>query len=130
MFHSRLHHNILCKRNLIGFFYIFLFSIFPIKGNLEIRQIIDFDVVQRNGKDYIHIKNVRVHLKLSKFSVQFKSKTGNPTVNDTVNKVVNENWREIYPELKPDLEKNIGEVIKTIISPLFNEIPYQDFYLQ
>lgn len=99
-------------------------------NNLEIRQIIDFDVVQKDGKDYIKIKNVRVHLKLSKFSVQFKSKTGNQAVNDTVNKVINENWREIFPELKPDLEKNIGDVVKSIISPIFSEIPYQGFYLQ
>lgn len=105
-----------------------LFS-FQILANLEIRQIIDFDVVQKDGKDYIKIKNVRVHLKLSKFSVQFKSKTGNQAVNDTVNKVINENWRDIFPELKPDLEKNIGDVVKSIISPIFSEIPYQGFYL-
>lgn len=106
-----------------------LFS-FQILDNLEIRQIIDFDVVQKDGKDYIKIKNIRVHLKLAKFSVQFKSKTGNQAVNDTVNKVINENWRDIFPELKPDLEKNIADVVKSIISPLFSEIPYQDFYLQ
>ncbi|XP_031635972.1 circadian clock-controlled protein-like [Contarinia nasturtii] len=99
-------------------------------SNLEIRQFVDFDVIQKNGKDYIKVKNIRVHLKLSKFSVQFKSKTGNPTVNDTINKVVNENWREIYSELKPDLEKNIGEVVKAMVTPIFSDIPYQEFFQQ
>lgn len=97
---------------------------------MELRQSIDFDVIQKDGKDFIKIKNVRVHSKLSKFHVEFKPKSGNPTVNDSINKVINENWREIYAELKPDLEKNIGEVVKSIVAPLFAEIPYQEFFLQ
>lgn len=112
--------------NIFFFFNIFHFSL---KANIEIRQIIDFDVIQKNGKDYLKIKNVRVHMKLSKFSVNFDSKTGNPTINDTINKAINENWREIYGELKPDLEKNIGDVIKALISPIFEDIPYQEFFL-
>lgn len=103
--------------------------IFLLIANLEIRQIIDFDVIQKDGKDYIKIKKVRVHLKLKKFHVEFNSKTGNPTINDTINKAINENWREIYSELKPDLEKNIGDVVKTLVSPLFDEIAYKDFFL-
>lgn len=99
-------------------------------ANVETRQFVDFDVIEKNGKEYIKIKNVRAHLKISNFSVHFKSKTGNPAVNDTVNKVINENWREIYAELKQDLEKNVGDVIKEIIAPLFDEIPYQDFFQQ
>lgn len=99
-------------------------------ANVETRQLVDFDVIQRDGKEYIKIKNVRAHLKISNFSVHFNSKTGNPAVNDTVNKVINENWREIYAELKQDLEKNVGDVIKSIIAPLFDEIPYQDFFQQ
>ncbi|XP_055295339.1 circadian clock-controlled protein daywake-like [Sitodiplosis mosellana] len=98
--------------------------------NMEIRQNIDVDVIQKNGKDYIKIKNVRVHIKLNKFSVDFKSKTGNPAINDTINKAINENWREIYAELKQDLEKSIADVIKALISPIFENMPYQEFFLQ
>lgn len=98
--------------------------------NVETRQNIEFDVIERDGKEYVKIKNVRPHLKLTNFSVQFKSKTGNPTVENTINKVINENWRELYAELKPDLEKNVGEVIKSIMSPLFDKVPYQEFFLQ
>lgn len=99
-------------------------------ANVETRQSIEFDVIERDGKEFIKIKNVRPHLKISSLSVHFNSKTGNPTVNETVNKVINENWREIYAELKQDLEKNTGDVIKSIISPLFDEIPYRDFFQQ
>lgn len=99
-------------------------------ANVETRQNIEFDVIERDGKEYVKIKNVRPHLKLTNFSVQFKSKTGNPTIEDTVNKVINENWREIYAELKPDLEKNVGDVIKSIMIPLFDRVPYQEFFLQ
>lgn len=98
-------------------------------ANVETRQSIEFDVIERNGREYIKIKNVRPHLKLTGFSVQFKSKTGNPVVEDTVNKVINENWREIYAELKPDLEKNVGDVIKAIMTPLFDKVPYEEFFL-
>lgn len=69
-------------------------------------------------------------MKLTNFSVQFKSKTGNPTIENTINQVINENWREIYAELKPDLEKNVGEVIKSIMTPLFDRVPYQEFFQQ
>lgn len=105
-------------------------SFFYRTANLEIRQIIDFDVIQKDGKDYISIKKIRVHMKLKKFTVEFNSKTGNPTINDTINKAINENWREIYGELKPDLEKNIGDVVKSIVSPLFEEFPYKEFFLE
>lgn len=109
---------------------MFVCLLFPFEANMEIRQNIDVDVIQKNGKDYIKIKNVRVHIKLTKFSVDFKSKTGNPAINDTINKAINENWREIYAELKQDLEKSIADVIKALVSPIFDEIPYQEFFSQ
>lgn len=118
------------KSNVINFsLFRFKNIIIPI-ANVETRQSIEFDVIERDGKEYIKIKNVRPHLKLTGFSVQFKSKTGNPTIENTINKVINENWREIYNELKPDLELNVGDVIKSIITPLFDSVPYQEFFLQ
>lgn len=98
--------------------------------NLEIRQIVEADVIERDGKDYLDIKNIRVHMKLSKLTIKFNSRTGNPQINETINKVINENWRDIYSELKPDLEKNTGDVIKAIVRPIFLEIPYQEFFSQ
>lgn len=67
-------------------------------------------------------------MKVNKLTIKFDSRTGNPQINETVNKVINDNWRDIYAELKPDLEKNTGEVIKSIIRPIFVEIPYREFY--
>lgn len=69
-------------------------------------------------------------MKLSKLTIKFNSRTGNPQINETINKVINDNWRDIYFELKPDLEKSIGEVIKAITRPIFLEIPYQEFFSQ
>lgn len=109
---------------------MFSCSFFLQTANLEIRQFVDFDVIQKNGKDYIIVKNVRAHMKLSKFAVEFKSKTGNSEINNTINKVINENWRDIFAALKPDLERNIGDVVKSIVAPLFEQIPYEDFFLQ
>lgn len=97
--------------------------------DIEIRQIIEAKVVEKDGKEYLDVKNVKVHLKVKKLMIKFDSRTGNPDINDTVNKVINENWRDIYNELKPDLEKNIGSVVKSLIKPMFSEVPYKDFFL-
>lgn len=105
------------------------YSISQIAENLELKQNFDVEVITKNGKDYLHIKNVIVHMKLAKLQIHFDSRTGNKDVNDSINQVVNDNWRELYKELKPDLEKNIAEVIKVIIGPLFENIPYQEFFL-
>lgn len=97
---------------------------------MEVRQILDVDVIEKNGKQYLDIKNVKVHLKVKQVYINFDSRTGNPEVNETINKVINENWRDIYKEVKPDLEKNIGEVIKALVKPMFSEIPYKEFFTQ
>lgn len=97
--------------------------------DIEIRQIIEAKVVEKDGKEYLDVKNVKVHLKVKKLMIKFDSRTGNPDINDTVNKVINENWRDIYNELKPDLEKNIGSVVKSLIKPMFSEVSYKDFFL-
>lgn len=89
----------------------------------------DTKVVERDGKEYLDIKGVRISLTVSKLSIHFNSHTGSEQINDTVNKVVNENWKDIYYELKPDLEKSIGDIIKALLKPVFNEIPYKEFYL-
>lgn len=104
-------------------------TIFISLENAEMRQIIDADVIMKNGKAYLNIKNVRINLKVSKLNIHFHSKTGNEQINDTVNKVVNDNWRDIFYEIKPDLEKSISEVITALIKPIFDEIPYEDFFL-
>lgn len=97
---------------------------------MEIRQIVEADVIEKDGKDYLDIKHVRVHMKIGKLSIKFNSRTGNPQINDTINKVINDNWQEIYQELKPDMQKNIADVVKDLIRPIFLEIPYQEFFLQ
>lgn len=97
--------------------------------NMELKQNIESEVITKNGKDYLHVKSVRVHMKLAKLQINFDSRTGSKEVNDEINKVVNQQWRDIYKEIKPDLEQNIAEVIKSMIGPLFDNIPYQDFFL-
>lgn len=106
-----------------------IYLLFSCTENVEIRQVFETQVVEKGGEEYLEIKNVRVQLTVSKLTIQFNSRTGNEAINDTVNKVVNENWKDIYYELKPDLEKNIGDVIKSLVKPMFGDIPYKDFFL-
>lgn len=117
----------------VCFKYIFLFSFFCFYvmriENVEIRQVFNTNVVEKSGREYLDIKSVRIQLIVSKLNIYFNSRTGSEEINDTVNKVVNENWKDIYYELKPDLEKSIGDVIKSLVKPMFDEMPYEDFFL-
>lgn len=86
----------------------------------------DCDIIQRNGKDYVKVKSVQLHLKVSNFSMDFKSKSIHPTINNIANKVINANWKILKAEIDHDLERYIGDVIKSIIVPITDKISIQD----
>lgn len=86
----------------------------------------DCDVIQKEGKDYIKVKNVHLHLKVSNFSMDFKSTSLHPTINNIANKVINANWERLKAEIDNDLERYIGDVIKSIIVPITDKIAIQD----
>lgn len=86
----------------------------------------DCDVVRRGGKEYVKVKSVQLHLNVSHFSMDFKSKSIHPTINNIANKVINANWKLLKTEIDSDLEKYIGDVIKSIIVPITDKISIQD----
>ena len=86
----------------------------------------DCDIIQKDGKDYVKVKSVQLHLKVSNLSMDFKSKSLNPTINKIANKVINANWKLLKAEIDNDLEKYISDVIKSIIVPITDKIAIQD----
>lgn len=86
----------------------------------------DCDIIQKDGKEYVKVKTVHLHLKVTNFSMDFKSKSLHPTINNIANKVINANWKLLKAEIDHDLEKYIGDVIKSIIVPITDKIAIQD----
>lgn len=116
------------KQTLLNFFDIRsqFIPFFVYIANVEAPVTMDCDVIQRGGKDYVQVKSVHLHLKVSHFSMDFKSKSIHPTINNIANKVINANWKLLKAEIDSDLEKYIGDVIKSIIVPITDKISIQD----
>lgn len=95
-------------------------------ANVEAPVTMDCDVIQKDGKDYIKVKNVHLHLKVSNFAMDFKSTSLHPTINNIANRVINANWERLKAEIDNDLERYIGDVIKSIIVPITDKIAIQD----
>lgn len=95
-------------------------------ANVEAPVTMDCDVIKKNGKDFIKVKNVQLHMKVSNLTMDFKSNSLNPTINNIANRVLNANWERLKAEIDKDLEKYVGDVIKSIIVPITEKIPIQD----
>lgn len=85
--------------------------------------------VQRNGKNYIIIKNLSVRNQVSNFKgyVEYVNAI-EAAIYSLVNGVINASWRMFKPILDPTINRAIGEVLIEIIEPIFNEISMQDFF--
>lgn len=97
-------------------------------ANVRISLNFDTVVIQRDGKHYLEIKDVRPQLKIGQFSAKSSCKNMAPIINHFMDSAVNFHQKLYLSELEPSLEKNIGEMIKLIISSIFDKIPVQAFY--
>lgn len=87
-------------------------------------------IVNRDGDDYLDIQKINVDLKVRKMSVDIKDTLNDNIIMATINQVMNENWRDIFEEMKPDLEKFIGDTLKEVVKPMFDAVPYKNFFAQ
>lgn len=97
--------------------------------NVVVKQVLDTAVIERDGEEYLDIRNIKLDLTLSKLSINFANIVRDENIDEAINKVINDNWKDIYYELKPDMEKNMADVIRTLVKPLFDNIPYRSFFL-
>lgn len=86
------------------------------------------NVVNRDGDDYLDLQKVNVDLKIKKMTVDIKDNLNDNLIMSTVNQVMNDNWREIFDEMKPDFEKFISETYKEVVKPVFDRVPYKNFF--
>lgn len=96
--------------------------------NFEAHQIIDCVVIQRNGKDYVKMNGARTTVKFSDFSFKAESDSVNPFVVDIVNRIVNANFDFISRQIDVPFCEYTGEVIESILTPIFDNIPIQNFF--
>lgn len=96
--------------------------------NLEINQTFNCGVVERHGKHYVNVKNVRSKVHFEDYFSKLISDKGIPIVYDTINRLINANRRLIFLENERHFVKVISEVTHAILTPIFKEIAIQDFF--
>lgn len=96
--------------------------------NIRANITVDCDVIQRGGKDFVNVKNVLANLSIGHYQMQFESDSAVSLVISTLNRVVNSNWELMFATVKPCFDNIVGVMVKSIIAPIFNGLPIQDFY--
>lgn len=56
-------------------------------ANVEAPVIMDCDIIEKDGKEYLKVKSIQLQMKVSNFSMAFETQSLNPTVNTIANKV-------------------------------------------
>ncbi|XP_022905092.1 protein takeout-like [Onthophagus taurus] len=74
----------------------------------------NYDLVKKNGADYINVKSDTLKLKSQKQFYKLDNLFGNPRISEETNKVLNENASEISKELNGP----VSEIIKTLVTQL------------
>lgn len=87
---------------------------------------INTDIVRRDGKDYIKIKDVQVDFTIGDFFANSVCENINPFINGMINSAININWQLLIMVVGPFLKKYIGEMIISIITPILDKIAIQD----
>lgn len=96
--------------------------------------IVDCDVIQCGGQQFVNIKHVHIDVEnIGHYSLtitSWKSAGYSNRYPQTVNRVMNANWRFFLVETKPQLETVVGETIESLImiTPMFDNNPMQDFF--
>lgn len=97
------------------------------KGGFTNHVTADCDVIQRNGKDYVKVKNVYSKLHLPQFSHHVKFENIGPFISHVVDGILDSHWRHLVDSISPDLEIHIGNIMKEIINPVVDVIPIKEF---
>lgn len=91
--------------------------------------MVDCDVVERGGKQYVDVKDVHADVKdIGHYSMKFQSPNVIPFVTAAVNRIINANWRLLFKTLGKQLQKNARELFLALFEPIFKLVPIQDFY--
>lgn len=90
---------------------------------------LNFDVSERNGKNFGTITDLYFTTHLSDFRMNFNYTNIPSAITSMVSGVVNSNWRIMKPLVDPTLNTFISGTFKDIsIQPIFNRFDLQEIF--
>lgn len=86
-------------------------------------------IIQRDGKDYVTLSDLSVSNQVSNYRayIHYDNNIAS-TIYSLVDGTINSNWRILKPMIDPTINRFIGEILEDVVTPIFNEIPLQDFF--
>ncbi|KAF5284906.1 hypothetical protein FQA39_LY16861 [Lamprigera yunnana] len=97
--------------------------------NVKIKFDMQGEVIERNGKQYLEIKENKVLLRPEEVRFEFRNLfNGDEQLGNEMNKLLNENWKEVFYDVVHAYEEAVGAVFKLYINKIFNKIPYDEIF--
>lgn len=101
------------------FFYYFL-----IAASVSLAVNMDSNIIPRNGKHYLKVRNVKVKVLDINYSVDLHSKSLSPFVNGIVNNVMN-----YFVILHSDFENYAACVMSSLVELIFDKLAIEDVFV-
>ncbi|KAK9888496.1 hypothetical protein WA026_000747 [Henosepilachna vigintioctopunctata] len=84
--------------------------------------------VERQGKSYIEINEVKVDANYGKPVLMFSELFENKEVTEQTNKVINDNIESLIEELKPVINQVVTEVVQNLSSRVFSKFSFDELF--
>lgn len=99
-------------------------------ANVRIPVRIKSEVVERNGEQYVQIKNINVSFHILRdFKMNTKFHTLIPDMlKATVNEQANSNWKQFKPLVEAQLEEYIAKIVHETLFPIWENVAIKDFF--
>ncbi|KAM7362285.1 protein takeout-like [Cochliomyia hominivorax] len=87
--------------------------------------------LEKDGKTYMKID--KFHLDIEPKRIIFKIDNlfnGDKVLGDNMNVFLNENWSDIYKEMKETIGSGFGKIFNSVISKVFSNLPYEEYFIE
>ncbi|GJQ80649.1 hypothetical protein Trydic_g9233 [Trypoxylus dichotomus] len=98
--------------------------------NSHIEYLVNFNTVNKNGKDYMTVDKDKVTLFSEFLHYQLDNLFGNKELSDQTNKILNENFREVGNELSGPVTETIRSIVTNLIKNYLTKIPMDEIFLK
>ncbi|XP_013112793.1 circadian clock-controlled protein daywake-like [Stomoxys calcitrans] len=88
------------------------------------------DFEQRSdGKKYIKVSKLKAVMTPQKMVIKLDNLVkGSKELTDSLNSALNENWMDFWNELSDGIGNSITQIFTNVLSSVFNELSYDDFF--
>lgn len=99
-------------------------------ANVRIPVRIKSEIVERNGEQYVQIKNINASFHILRdFNMDAKFHTLVPDMfKSTVNEQANSNWKQFKPLIEAQLEKYVSKIVHETLFPIWEKVAIKDFF--